>query len=132
MAHAEVIFETGDNSVVHFDSEDELKGFLKEHHRRAAAGEAAGPVGGPASRIKRVLLYDDHPATPPADNGVDAKLAKETIDAMTKDGKVDVHQVAGALRGELSAVYTVNQGVHETRYKADADEMNLDFLSEVE
>jgi hypothetical protein len=58
----EVIYETGAHAVVH-GTEEEVLGGLTEHHRRATEGELGGPAGQPAERVKRVLVYDEHPGS---------------------------------------------------------------------
>lgn len=133
--YAEVVYEGGDHSVVSFENESELQSALAEQHRRALAGEDAGPAGGPASRVKKVYLYDEHPtdATPVGNDGnmpVDAKAVTALVTGMTnKKGQLNMHQMVAALRDEASPVYPVDPGKHESYFKADSNsEMKLDFL----
>lgn len=129
--HAEIIFETGSKSVAGPCTEDELKDFLIEHTRRAVNGEEGGPTGHPAERIKRVILYPDHPGNL-HNSRVDANAINSLVSGMTdKDGTVDHEQLVRALRDEVSPVFPVNQGRHESLYKADGVEMDLSFLKDV-
>src|SRR5437016_4814092 len=128
MPYAEVIYEPGSKSVVSYDNEDELKGFLMEHHNRAKQGEPGGPAGNPAERVTKVILYENHPA----DFGVGGKVNAETLNnllsGMAKDGQVDGHQLVEAVRDEMSPVYPIDQGRHESMYKMDGTLMDISFL----
>ncbi|SRR6266496_303162 len=136
--HAEIIFETGWNSIVSYEDEEELIGALKEHHRRAMAGEPGSPQDTqyrgdvensearenvirtrPAERIVRVLLYDDHPGNvDPYNKQVKAATLTELISGMTgEDGTVDAEQLIRAMRDEVSPVYPLDQGRQESIYK---------------
>ena len=131
MQHAEIIFEPGAKSVMRFDSEDELKSFLTEHNRRATKGEDGGPAGYPAERIKRVIVYSKHPADYTGE-GVNADNVASLLEGMKKDesGKVDGHQLISAVRDEMSPVYPVDQGRHESMYKMSGTDYDLSFLGE--
>jgi len=128
MQYAEVLFETGSKSIMSFEDEDELKGFLSEHHRRAVEGEAGGPTGQPAERVKKVLLYDNHPGD--NDNTmVNASNISTLVSGMSKKGELDGYQLMAAIRDEMSPVYPVDQGKHESFYKtSDNGELDLSFL----
>jgi hypothetical protein len=156
--YAEVIYETGDKSVISFEDEDELKAGLFEQHRRAVNGEpgaaqdysvrddlgaaeeaAAHRIATrPAERVKRVIIYDTHPAdlVPVGNDGnqpVDAQQAHKLVDAMTRgDGSLNMHQLTQALRDEVSPVYPVDQGRHESMFKMDGSEFDTAFLSAAE
>lgn len=130
--HAEVIYETGAHSVVSIDNMDEFKAGLREHHRRAMAGEPGqADVARPAERIKKVILYNDHPSgNDPHNDSVDGNAVATLASGMTQpDGKLPAHQLIQALRDEMSPVYPVSQGVHESMYKENGTEMtDLSFL----
>lgn len=131
MKHAEVIFEPGSKSVVSYENEDELKSFVKEHHRRAVQGAVGGPTGHPAERITKVLLYDRHPAEYGVGGRVDANNINTLLSGMTQDGSLDANQLIEAVRDELSPVYPVDQGRHESQYKMQhTGELDLSFLNE--
>lgn len=153
MNYAEVIFENGDHSIISFETDEELQGFLTEHHQRAIDGKPGAPQdqvlradlgpedfdvmppiefmkGRPAVRIYKVLNYGD---THPSDlhpEGVDAKVVTDLVDGMKKkDGKVDHEQLIRALRDEVSPVYPVTQGKRASQFKATEDsELDLSFL----
>lgn len=159
---AEVIYETGALSIVSYESLDELQNGLAEHHRRAVNGEPGASQdqvertdlnpgdfdripsldtmkSRPAERVKRVFLYDQHPAdfAPVGNEGeveVDGKVLSELVKGMTnKDGFVNMQQLIEALRDEASPVYPVKQGKFESFYKQpETSELDLGFLKEVE
>jgi len=127
MPYAEVIFEPGSHSVIQYDNEEELDGFLKEHHRRALAGEDGGPTGHPAERITKILLYDNHPADYPA--SVNAASLNDLVSGMAKENELDGNQLISAVRDEMSPIYPISQGRHESIFKMDGAEKSLDFLA---
>jgi len=124
---AEVVFETGNKSVLSYDNEDEVKGFVQEHHRRAVMGEPGAPQNQvertdlnpadftnmpsiavsrsrPAERVSRVFLYDDHPGDYNASQLVDVKELQTAIEAQAMGGQVSAAHVAQALANVLSPV----------------------------
>lgn len=119
--YAEIVFETGSKSVTQVDDLDELKAFAQEHHRRAVNGEAGGPTGHNAERIKKVLLYENHPGDDTNSDQLDAQTVSDLISGMAGNkGKVSMSQLVAALRDEASPVYTLDQGRHASQFKADA------------
>jgi hypothetical protein len=114
--------------VLNYETEDELKAFLTEQHRRAISGELGGPGGNPAERISKVITYDQHPADlHPV--GVSAESTAAIIEGMkVGEGNFDPNQLVSAIRDEASPVYPVDQGPHESLYKADGTELDLAFL----
>lgn len=154
--HAEVIFETGAKSVVNYDTEDELRAFLQEHHRRATEGEpgsaqdyevrsdlvkddpdvvrrAAANANRPAERISKVLLYGKHPGEY-AEHGVLFTSAVEQLVAGLADNSgdkptINVWELIAALRREITATRSGELAPHDSLYKMPhADEMDLSFL----
>lgn len=152
MPYAEVIFEPGASSVLYFESEDELKGFLLEHNNRAIAGQPGAPQdqveradldpsdfaimpsldrmkSRPAERVSRVLIYENHPA-----ELYNSRVSADTVNSLvagmaSDDGTIDHEQLVRALRDEASPVYPLDQGQHESLYKTEASgEMDLAFL----
>lgn len=55
MPYAEVIYEPGSKSVMHYDDLEVLKASLVEHHRRAVAGEG----GSAQDQTERNIVADD-------------------------------------------------------------------------
>lgn len=129
--YAEIIFETGSKSVQGPSDEDGVKRFCVEHERRAREGEEGGPTGHPAERISRVILYEDHPGNL-HNPRVSVDAIQNLVQGMAdKDGTIDHEQLTRALRDEASPLYPVNQGRHESLYKAEGKEMDLSFLKDV-
>jgi len=129
--HAEVIYETGAHSVVSFDDIDELKAGLAEHHRRAISGEdAQANLPRPAERVSKVIIYPEHPAGDTPDYSVDADTVSSLLSGMAQSGKINGNQLIEAVRDEMSPVYPVDQGRHQSMYKAEGEELPLDFLSD--
>lgn len=129
MGYAEVIYEPGSKSVVHYDSLDELKAGLKNHHTRAINGEVNGEQGGPSERVHKVLTYEEHPG----DYGDDGKVSTDAVNTLVEgmaSGKdtLDANQLISALRDEMSPTFPQDQGRHKSMYKADGNELDLAFL----
>jgi hypothetical protein len=141
----EIIYETGDRSVANYATEEEMESAISAHHRRAMNGEAAlprersfprtdvdMPVGElPAVRIKRVFAYDKHPADLHEFQGVGEDVVKselkEAVAASTENGVVHVPKLAAKVRDITNPVIE-NAGRHESQFKAEGKEVNLDFL----
>jgi hypothetical protein len=148
---AEIIYETGNRSVAYYDTEDEMENALTEHHRRAISGEPATPKSDlrsdlnpgesrigtwVAERIKRVFLYDKHPASFGEEQLVDSAALKEAVDNAISEsemnGVVHVHTIAAAVR-DMSNPLQISEHPHDSQYKMDADgELDLSFLKAVE
>lgn len=123
MPFAEVIYETGSKSVISIDSEEEALAGLEEHQRRAKNGEAGGPTGHAAERIKSVLVYDEHPADLNASGLMPVEEVKTEMLAALEEssmgGQVSVMELAAKLRS-LTDPHVPNAGRHESQYKAKA------------
>ena len=151
MPYAEVIYETGAKSVVHYDSLDELKAGLKEHHRRAISGEPGSAQdqtmrddlnpsdfgvlpsldqmkSRPAERVHKVITYEVHPDDFNMEGLVHTEELTKLIDGMSKDGVVDANQLRSALRDEVSPVFPNDQGRHESIYKMNGTDLPVGFL----
>lgn len=147
MQYAEVIYETGAKSIVSYEDLDELKGGLFEQNRRAMAGEPGAAQDQevrsdidysdpgmihpdrakqrPAERVYSIIEYGDtHPADLHSETVATRKL-EELVTGMADDsGEVNPHQLISALRDEVSPVYPVDQGRHESIYKAEGKVMD--------
>lgn len=165
MKHAEIVYEDGSHSIVVYDDESELQSFLTENHRRVVNGEPSAPQdltprndlapndpvfagrsadamadvikGRPGFRVKRVFLYDKHPAdlVPVGNDGsmpVKVAAVQELLTGMAgSNDEVNMHQLTQALRDEASPVYSVNPGKYESHYKMpETSELDLSFLSD--
>lgn len=151
--YAEIIFEPGSKSVMSYESEDELKRFVAEHHHRAVNGLPGAPQDQtarqdldasdfavmpsldrmkerPAERVSRVLLYDKHPVDL-HNSRVSTNAVGQLVTGMADEaGTVDHEQLTRALRDEASPIYPNDQGRHESIFKAEATgELDLAFLN---
>src|SRR6266550_4915883 len=136
MPFAEIIYETGNKSVAYYDTNEEMKSALAEHHRRALGGEPGSGASQlrndldpgetrigtwVAERIKKVLLYDEHPTDFGADQLATDKDIKAAVDAaIEKEGigdLVPIHAVAAAIR-DISNPLVAEPGPQESQYKA--------------
>lgn len=117
---AEVIYETGSKSVVSYEDVNTLELGLREHNRRAIAGEPGGPGGHAAERIKRVLLYDEHPGEYNSSGMVNAQSAIDMIGSKAIGGQVSIWEAIAALRMLASPLAARDQvGPHDSMYLAE-------------
>lgn len=130
---AEVIYETGAHSIISYEDEAEMLAGLKEQQRRAIAGERGGPTGHPAERIKKVLLYDEHPGDYMLSGLVDAsKLKSDTssmIDKVSMGGQASVWELISQLRQYMTALIPARDklSAHESWYKmSETGELELE------
>jgi hypothetical protein len=121
MPFYEVIYETGDYSVAQYDDDEEAVRALSAHHTRAVKGEKfqtrspQDTPAGPATRIKRVLKYDDHPNEFNPAGLINAEVANKVVANVGLGDQVSVHEATAALRDELSP--TVDSEPHESNFK---------------
>jgi hypothetical protein len=117
--HAEVIFETGSKSVVHYDDEQELRDFVNEHTNRAVSGERGGPTGHAAERISKVLLYDEHPGNYASHGLLYSAAVESLVKGLTDDDKktINVWDLIAALRREVNATNIGEVGPHDSLFK---------------
>jgi len=113
----EVIFETGEYSVLEADSDEQALKFVKEQHRRAVDGESGGPGGWPASRVSKVCKYDEHPGEYIASGMVGLKEAQAAVESVAMGDQVSVWEAAAAIR-DLSNPLKAESEAHESNYKA--------------
>lgn len=109
MLHYEIIFENGEHAVGAADDEDDILAGVKNHHERAKNGLPGGPPAfdretgaaiavPPAVRVKRVLVYEDHPAELSVAEQTSADAVKKRFktaleQATNDDGTVDVFRL---------------------------------------
>lgn len=117
----EVIYETGNHSIMNCESDDEALEGIRAHHLRAVNGEEGGPTGHPAERIVKVLKYQEHPATHGESQMVPiGDLKKQLDEIMSNVGVgdlVSVPEVTAALRQTTSPL--VESAPHESNYKME-------------
>lgn len=118
MPFYEVIFETGDHSIVQADTDEEVQTAMAEQHTRAKSGLPGGPAGNRAERVTRVLKYDMHPGDDSLVNMVDPKGATARFKEVLDDADVtDQGQVAlSALSEALVPPVVLDTPVHESNY----------------
>jgi hypothetical protein len=125
MPFYEVVFETGDVSVLNCDTDEEALSGLTEQNRRATQGQAGGPQGGPASRIAKVFKYDAHPASLNEDGVISADVLKSELADLLKqytdkNGVVNVLTFAEAVTGIAHPMIQGPVEGHNTRYKMES------------
>jgi len=104
MPFVEIIYETGNSGVAFYDTEDEANGAIAAHHKRAIDGVPGGPIGQPAERIKRALVYDKHPNEYNPGDSLSADVALSEVEALIKaaaksnDGVIPVGELAVQIR----------------------------------
>jgi hypothetical protein len=122
MPYYEVIFETGEHSIAFYEDDNEAASALAAHHSRALKGELfqtrspQDTPAGPATRIKRVFKYDEHPVEYTASGLVSVDEAKAAIDRVAVGDQVSVWESSAAIRELVNA--EVNTAPHESNYKA--------------
>ena len=118
----EVIWETGEHSIMSVEDEKEALAGLEVQHERAVNGLPGGPTGHPAVRVKKVLEYDQHPNEYNAAQNVTADEAKERFNAALKEASVDGVVNLGELHSKLQdlAYPMVESGPHESNFKMEA------------
>jgi hypothetical protein len=100
----EIIYETGNSGVAYYETEEEAKSAIDAHHKRAIDGTPGGPIGAPAERIKRALVYDKHPNDFNTADTLSADEAKAAINdlidagAKSNDGVIPVGELAVQVR----------------------------------
>jgi hypothetical protein len=114
----ELIFESGAHSVAFYESEEEMLDAVKAHHERATKGEDGGPSGDVATRIVKVLAYEQHPSEAfSMSSDVAAKELPKLVEAATTDGVLDSMALAASVRNLNSPL--VDEGErHDSMYKA--------------
>src|SRR5438876_393751 len=113
---AEVIYETGSSSVVESSDEAQLLAGLNDQHGRAVKGQVGGPARHPAERVKKVLLYDNHPGELNPDSTLSADEVKSRIAEYMK-GKdvVDLNDLAAYVR-DLTYPFVEDALIHDSKF----------------
>jgi len=147
LPYYEIIYETGTKSVAFYGSDAEAQTALKEHNDRALRGEPGTPAASvekpevgmtvttwPAERIKKVLVYKEHPGNYMLDGVASTEDVKkafdEAVEANQMEGLVHVPKLVQALLLYTDAAVP-DAGTHDSMYKMQEDsEYDLGFLSE--
>lgn len=106
------------------DVNEALSG-MAEQHRRAMAGELAGPQGGPANRIVKGLTYSQHPDNyNPGDSLTKDELKKlmsTLLDQLAdENGVVPVGALSAEVRG-LTHPMKRETEAHESKFKMEEE-----------
>lgn len=121
MPFYEITYEDGSSGVAYYEDDAEAARALTEAHRRATQGEPANAdTRQPASRVRGVFVYEEHPNEFNAEQVTTATEARKAMEgAFTKD-KESVHVLAAAIR-DISNPYKVTPNAFETRFKMKED-----------
>lgn len=102
MVYAELIYETGANSVGCYDSKEEALAAVAAHHERATKGEKGGPTGAAAERIVEVQFYDKHPNDLNIEQTISTDVAKKEVaallDSLDDGGAISTVELSAAVR----------------------------------
>jgi hypothetical protein len=117
----EIIYETGAKSVAQYDTEDEALAAIEAHHNRAVSGEPGGPYGGVAERVKKVLIYNEHPGDLNSSGLLPVEEVKTellaALDELSMGGQISNMELAAKIRA-LSDSHVANpQTAHDSQYK---------------
>lgn len=128
---AEIIYETGTKSVVSVDNREDMLEGLKEQHNRALNGQVGGPTGHPAERIKRVLIYDDHPGNLNPDATLSSDEIKQHVNELLKASGdvINLNELASQIR-DISNAHVPTEHPHDSQYKMEPKE-TIDFSSQM-
>jgi len=115
----EIIYETGEHSVISAEDDDTALRGIAEQHRRAASGEAGGPSGIIATRVKRVLKYNEPPGSRYESQAVPTKELEKWLESAIKKNAVgdlvSLPEVIASLRDEVDPL--VESSPHESNFK---------------
>jgi hypothetical protein len=130
----EIIYETGTSGIACYDTEAEAHAALEAHNTRAVNGEKGGPIGQPAERVKRALLYSKHPNDYNVDNSMSADVALAEVTALitaaaaTNEGVIPIDQLAVAVRGLTHPHVAMKETPFDSSFRMQEDkEMKLAF-----
>jgi len=130
----EVTFETGRISVACYKDDAEAQLALGEHHRRAVEGEAGGPLGQPAERIKVVRVYKKHPNEFNPEGTMSADVLQKDLQMLMdgmkdENGIVDIGQFSVEVRGLTHPMKATRDGSFDSQFRMEEDrELKLAFV----
>jgi hypothetical protein len=130
----EIIYETGNSGIACYDTEEEVQNALAAHNSRAELGQPGGPIGQPAERIKRALVYSKHPNDYNPDMSMSADVAESEIAELIKiaadqnEGVVPIDQLAVEVRGLTHPHVPRKTSIFDSSFKMQEDkELRLPF-----
>lgn len=138
----EIIYETGNHSLAEYENDTEAAKALTEHHNRAVNGLSAVPESSPrtdltpgelaatgqqtwnAERVKKVLVYDAHPATLNEDQTLtaDELLAAlpDVVKSLSDDnGVVRLPELESRIRSLSDPRNPTKSHAHDSNYKME-------------
>lgn len=121
MPYYEVVYETGNVSVMAAESDEAALAAAAEHDRRAREGGQAGPQGGPAERIAKLYKYDTHPNEYNPAQTASADVLQKEVSELVKgladsNGVVNIDVLSQEIRG-LSHPMTTKEHPHDSQFK---------------
>lgn len=134
MPFYEIVYETGRLSVAQYGDDEEALSAIGEQHRRAKNGEAGGPIGGPAERIRAVYVYDKHPDEYNYDQTMSADVFKKElaarVDAVAdENGVVSIDQFVFEVRGIVHPMVDSIDTPFASRYRMkESKQLDLSSL----
>lgn len=148
MPFYEIIYETGNRSVIQADDDEQALSGIKAHHQRAIKGETGRGVSTartdlqpgeagynpttmdyPAERVSRVLVYDDHPGDFGQDQTVSKDEFMEQLNAFVADKDVINVMEFSAFARDLSDPHVLPEGKQDSQYKMEQErELDLSDL----
>jgi hypothetical protein len=132
----EITFETGRSSVAFYEDDAEALSATGEQHRRAVNGEVAGPIGGPAERVKKVRVYDKHPNEYNAEGTMSSDVAAKEVTSLIKrledeNKVVDLGMLSAEVRGLTHPMVVVKEAAFDSNFRMEEDrELALPFTEE--
>jgi hypothetical protein len=148
MPFYEIIYEPGTKSVAQYADDDEALTALSAHHERAVNGQSATPMSTPrndlapgefrnmgnwvAERVKKVLVYDEHPSSYMESQLLSTAEARKEVDSILKDiavgDQVSMAELVSRVRA-ISDPVVPDPKVHESQFKMkEARELDLSSL----
>lgn len=138
MPFYEVVTEPGNRSVMSAESDEEALGALKNQHERALKGEsgrgkstprhdlepdAPQVMDYPAERVKRVFVYEKHPADYNEDMTMSSEVLRKELDSLLKGEKVvNVMEFAAKIRDLVNPIHNEEDiGRHDSQYRMKED-----------
>lgn len=123
MSWYEVVFETGNMSVLEAESDEVALAAAGEQDRRAREGEPAGPQGGPAERVAVLYKYDKPPNDYNVEQTASADVLTTEVSALIdglKDanGVVSISELAMQVQA-LSHPMVAKENPHDSQFKME-------------
>lgn len=121
----EVVFETGNMSVLQADDDETALATAGEQDRRARMGEQAGPQGGPAERVAKLYKYPKPPNDYNPEQTATADVLKKEVAALAdaladSNGVVNIAELAMQVQA-LSHPMKAKEHPHDSQFKMEEE-----------